>query len=81
MFVGPVQVSVWNQQHEKLTTSDGNGLIIVWVLYKGTWYEEMINNRNKRVVADMQWNKNGQKICIAYEDGHFVIHFMQINMY
>jgi WD repeat-containing protein 35 len=34
----------------------------------------MINNRNKSVVADMQWSKDGQKICIAYEDGKkFVI--------
>lgn len=25
----------WNEQYEKLTTSDQNGLIIVWMLYKG----------------------------------------------
>lgn len=70
---GAVIVSKWNEQHKKLTTSDQYGLIIVWVLYKGVWYEEMINNRNKSVVADMQWNNNGQKICIAYEDGAVIV--------
>ena len=29
----------------------------------------MINNRNKSPVAMIQWNKDGQKICIVYEDG------------
>jgi hypothetical protein len=43
------------------------GLIIVWMLYKGSWYEEMINNRNKSVVRGMSWNTEGQKICIVYE--------------
>lgn len=32
---GSVQVITWNEQYEKLTTSDQNGLIIVWMLYKG----------------------------------------------
>ncbi|KAJ3015471.1 WD repeat-containing protein 35 [Thoreauomyces humboldtii] len=66
---GAVACSTWNPQHRKLTTSDDNGLIIVWILYKGIWYEEMINNRNKSIVADMQWNRDGSKICIAYQDG------------
>lgn len=26
----------WNERFEKLTTSDQNGLIIVWMLYKGS---------------------------------------------
>ena len=30
-----VQVTMWNEQHAKLTTSDVNGLIIVWMLHKG----------------------------------------------
>lgn len=35
---GAVQVVTWNEQYQKLTTSDQNGLIIVWMLYKGgTW--------------------------------------------
>ncbi|KAJ3300442.1 WD repeat-containing protein 35 [Borealophlyctis nickersoniae] len=70
---GAVVVSTWNLQHRKLTTSDEHGLIIVWILYKGIWYEEMINNRNKSVVADMQWNRDGTKICIAYEDGAVIV--------
>lgn len=72
-FIGPVLVTTWNQQHRKLTTSDGNGLIIVWVLYQGVWYEEMINNRNKSLVTDMSWNKDGTQICIIYEDGAVIV--------
>ncbi|KAJ3613075.1 hypothetical protein NHX12_019331 [Muraenolepis orangiensis] len=68
-----VQVVTWNEQHQKLTTSDQNGLIIVWMLYKGSWYEEMINNRNKSVVRSMSWNADGQKICIVYEDGAVIV--------
>ncbi|XP_057715760.1 WD repeat-containing protein 35 isoform X1 [Corythoichthys intestinalis] len=70
---GAVQVVTWNEQFEKLTTSDQNGLIIVWMLYKGAWYEEMINNRNKSVVRSMSWNADGQKICIVYEDGAVIV--------
>lgn len=32
---GVVQVVAWNSQFQKLTSSDQNGLIIVWMLYKG----------------------------------------------
>ena len=39
--------AAWNDCCRKLTTSDENGLIIVWMLHKGMWFEEMINNRNK----------------------------------
>jgi WD repeat-containing protein 35 len=67
--IGSILVTTWNSKFKKLTTSDSNGLIIVWVLHKGMWYEEMINNRGKSVVADMHWDKEGQRICIAYEDG------------
>ncbi|XP_060042583.1 WD repeat-containing protein 35 isoform X5 [Erinaceus europaeus] len=70
---GSVQVVTWNEQYQKLTTSDENGLIIVWMLYKGSWYEEMINNRNKSVVRSMSWNADGQKICIVYEDGAVIV--------
>ncbi|NXO27829.1 WDR35 protein, partial [Cisticola juncidis] len=70
---GVVQVVTWNEQYQKLTTSDQNGLIIVWMLYRGSWYEEMINNRNKSVVRSMSWNADGQKICIVYEDGAVIV--------
>uniref|UniRef100_A0A8C9FCA5 WD repeat domain 35 n=1 Tax=Pavo cristatus TaxID=9049 RepID=A0A8C9FCA5_PAVCR len=72
-FLGSVQVVTWNEQYHKLTTSDQNGLIIVWIIYKGAWYEEMINNRNKSVVRSMSWNADGQKICIVYEDGAVIV--------
>nr|XP_021149197.1 WD repeat-containing protein 35 isoform X1 [Columba livia] len=70
---GSVKVVAWNEQYQKLTTSDENGLIIVWLLYKGAWYEEMINNRNKSVVRSISWNADGQKICIVYEDGAVIV--------
>ncbi|EDV23603.1 uncharacterized protein TRIADDRAFT_50569 [Trichoplax adhaerens] len=70
---GSVEVVVWNMEHMKLTSSDQFGLIIVWTLYKGQWYEEMVNNRNKSVVKDMKWNFDGGKICIIYEDGAVIV--------
>ena len=33
---GQIQVVGWNESHQKLTSSDQYGLIIVWMLYKGT---------------------------------------------
>eukprot|EP01052_Picozoa_sp_SAG31_P004075 SAG31_NODE_165_length_21701_cov_9.786409_7_plen_347_part_00 len=70
---GAVMVVNWNEQNRKLTTSDEHGLIIVWMLHKGLWFEEMINNRNKSTVTDQKWNSDGQKICIAYSDGHVIV--------
>ncbi|CAH0562507.1 unnamed protein product [Brassicogethes aeneus] len=68
-----IQVLVWNESHKKLTTSDLNGVIIVWMMYKGAWYEEMINNRKKSTVVGMAWSADGQKICIIYEDGAIIV--------
>lgn len=42
---GAVLCVTWNDAFQKLTTSDESGLIIVWMLHKGMWFEEMINNR------------------------------------
>jgi len=70
---GAVVCSTWNSGYRKLTTSDENGLIIVWMLHKGMWFEEMINNRNKSVVKDMSWTADGQKICIVYKDGAVIV--------
>ncbi|KAL0894758.1 hypothetical protein ABMA27_013290 [Loxostege sticticalis] len=70
---GQVCVAIWNEVFQKLTTSDEHGVIIVWMLYKGSWYEEMINNRNKSTVTGMAWGSDGQKICIAYEDGAVIV--------
>lgn len=68
-----IKVLTWNESHKKLTTSDSNGVIIVWMLYKGAWYEEMINNRKKSTVVGMAWSSDGQKICIIYEDGAVIV--------
>ncbi|XP_045542737.1 WD repeat-containing protein 35 [Papilio machaon] len=70
---GHLQVAIWNEVFQKLTTSDEHGVIIVWMLYKGSWYEEMINNRNKSTVSSMAWGSDGQKICIAYADGAVIV--------
>ncbi|OON21585.1 WD domain, G-beta repeat protein [Opisthorchis viverrini] len=70
---GYVQVITWNEKFKKITTSDQQGLIIVWMLYKGAWYEEMINNRNKSVVSSMKWDTDGHRICIVYEDGAVIV--------
>lgn len=32
---GCVSIAAWNETSQKLTTSDQNGLIIVWVFFKG----------------------------------------------
>ncbi|CAB4060083.1 WDR35 [Lepeophtheirus salmonis] len=63
----------WNETNQKLTSRDQYGLIIVWMLHTGSWYEEMINNRNKSVVRGMDWNSDGSKICIVYEDGAVIV--------
>ncbi|XP_066155495.1 WD repeat-containing protein 35 [Euwallacea fornicatus] len=68
-----IRVLTWNEPHKKLTTSDSHGVIIVWMLYKGAWYEEMINNRKKSTVVGMDWSSDGQKICIIYEDGAVIV--------
>ena len=70
---GCVVVATWNPAFRKLTTSDQNGLIIVWLMHRGAWHEEMVNSRNKSVVRDMRWRANGQEICIAYEDGMVIV--------
>ena len=58
----------------KLTTCDDSGLIIVWMMHKNVWMEEMINNRkNSCRVADMRWSADGEKICIVYQDGYVIV--------
>jgi WD repeat-containing protein 35 len=47
---GAVVCAIWNHIHNKLTTSDEAGLIIVWTLANDTWQEEMINNRCSALV-------------------------------
>ena len=68
-----VNVVVWNDTQQKLTTSDREGVITVWMLYKDSWYEEMTNDRKKSTVKGMAWTGDGQKICIVYEDGAIIV--------
>ena len=63
----------WNTKFVKFASSDKNGLIIVWTLESGVWREEMINNRNKSIVSDMQWTNDGSRICIIYQDGTVIV--------
>ncbi|KAI1284858.1 WD repeat-containing protein 35 [Halotydeus destructor] len=70
---GTVVGCLWNELYQKLTSCDDSGLIIVWMLYKGSWYEEMINNRNRSNVTGMAWSTDGQKICIVYDDGAVIV--------
>ncbi|KAL9655557.1 hypothetical protein ABK040_002224 [Willaertia magna] len=64
----------WNEEHDKLTSSDANGLIIVWMYkkHKKEWIADMENNRDT-VVNDFKWSSDGQKICIVYEDGAVIV--------
>ncbi|VDD82634.1 unnamed protein product [Mesocestoides corti] len=71
--LGTIQIITWNDSFEKLTTADEEGVIIVWALCKGLWYEEMINNRNKSRVKGLKWDREGRRICIAYEDGAVIV--------
>ncbi|XP_032575811.1 WD repeat-containing protein 35 [Drosophila sechellia] len=68
-----VRVVTWNDAQQKLTSSDTDGVIMVWMLYKGSWYEEMTNDRKKSTVASMSWTSDGSRICIVYEDGAIIV--------
>ncbi|KAF0983873.1 hypothetical protein FDP41_007788 [Naegleria fowleri] len=65
----------WNEENEKLTSCDANGLIIVWYFnkQKKEWDEEMLNNRENAIVRDLKWSSDGQKICIVYDDGAVIV--------
>lgn len=68
-----VRVVTWNNVQQKLTSSDVNGVIMVWMMYKGAWYEEMTNDRKKSTVNSMTWSSDGDKICIVYSDGAIIV--------
>ena len=72
-----MDIAQWNEYYQKLTTSDDTGMIIVWAPNQdNTWYEEMMNNRNKSTVVDMKWSHDGTKVAIAYEDCLFLINII-----
>jgi WD repeat-containing protein 35 len=69
-----ILVIEWNDYHDKLTTCDEEGVIIVWKFSeKGIWETEMINNREVSWVTDLKWSKQGQMLCFVYEDGHAIV--------
>ena len=43
------------------------------MMHKNFWFEEMINNRNKSTVTDMEWSPDGKMVCIIYEDGAVIV--------
>ena len=64
----------WNERYEKLSTTDDEGVIIVWkVSDQGMWETEMINNRDISHVNDLKWSKDGNFLCFVYEDGHAIV--------
>uniref|UniRef100_A0A915D9I2 Anaphase-promoting complex subunit 4-like WD40 domain-containing protein n=1 Tax=Ditylenchus dipsaci TaxID=166011 RepID=A0A915D9I2_9BILA len=70
-----VKLLCWNEVYQKLASSDDAGLIIVWMNHGSdeSWFEEMINNRQKSSVAALKWSNDGTKIAIAYEDGQVIV--------
>lgn len=50
---GRVQVITWNEQHQKLTTSDENGLIIVWMMYKVGIFLNFVLRTLKSVIVNL----------------------------
>ncbi|KAI1714230.1 WD repeat-containing protein 35 [Ditylenchus destructor] len=70
-----VRLLCWNEIYQKLASSDDAGLIIVWMNHGSdeSWFEEMINNRQKSSVAALKWSNDGSKIAIAYEDGQVIV--------
>uniref|UniRef100_A0A671LLG5 WD repeat domain 35 n=1 Tax=Sinocyclocheilus anshuiensis TaxID=1608454 RepID=A0A671LLG5_9TELE len=71
---GAVQVVTWNEQYQKLTTSDQNGLIIVWMLYKGT---QSLNKSYRKYCIFHEYRTptvfTCACICIVYEDGAVIV--------
>ena len=51
------------------------------IVIRNSWAQEMINNRNKSPVSMIQWNEDGQKICIIYEDGNLKLCTCTLIMY
>jgi WD repeat-containing protein 35 len=69
-----INVICWNDVHDKLSTSDEEGVIVVWKFTeKGQWETEMINNRELSLVTDLKWSKQGTFLCFVYDDGHAIV--------
>eukprot|EP00761_Pharyngomonas_kirbyi_P009989 gb/GECH01010007.1/.p1 GENE.gb/GECH01010007.1/~~gb/GECH01010007.1/.p1 ORF type:complete len:877 (+),score=173.67 gb/GECH01010007.1/:1-2631(+) len=68
-----VTVVTWNERFRRLTTCDASGRIVVWMSNNGSWIQEMVHTRSKSPTKSVQWTYDGQKICIAYEDGEIIV--------
>jgi len=56
----------WNDNNDKLTTCDEEGVIIVWKLTEDNkWETEMINNREVSFVSSLKWSKQGNYLCFV----------------
>lgn len=73
MFLDDITLIAWNQPQNRFVTADKSGMIVIWVLYKDMWVEEMVNNRNKSRVLDAKWSPQGDRIIILYEDGGVIV--------
>lgn len=76
---GEISCITWNEAHNKLTTSDTQGKIVVWINYEGQWVEEMVNKRDNTIVTGMKWSPDGQNICIIYNDGVIIMGSLEGN--
>ena len=68
-----ITIVAWNDNYNKLTTCDKNGVMIVWKCVGDKWETEMINNREVSYITDIKWSKQGQFICFIYADGHAIV--------
>ena len=76
---GEISCITWNEPFSKLTTSDTNGKIVVWINYENQWCEEMVNKRDNTVVTGMKWSPDGNHICIIYNDGVIILGSLEGN--
>ena len=70
---GPVNIVVWNEVYNKLTSVDKKGLMIIWMLLDGIWRDEMINESDKSLINDVRWSSDGTCISLIISDGQFII--------
>lgn len=55
----------WNHQYNKISSSDQEGIIVIWRFEEGQWDKEMINNRELSYVSDLKWSKQGEYLCFV----------------
>ncbi|KAB1266970.1 WD repeat-containing protein 35, partial [Camelus dromedarius] len=74
---GSVQVVTWNEQYQKLTTSDQNGLIIVWMLYKGNriWGKDLKGIQ----LCHVAWSADSKILLFGMANGEIHIYDNQGN--